>query len=240
MIISHILLLQYLKRATLIVLGYGYRPPPNKESDEISNILSLVISNDIEVIRRPISNKPHPINRQYLNSKTLLHVFILLHPEEHISLQLVHKDINLFLYRKHSCISFSLSAFLSVVKISRQLLHLKNATVAANRRAANPLCATCKHGHTECAKTLMKNADIYLQIVKMTLLTPLPHATLYGHANCAKSLLEIQKYQHLHTRYPWKASPFSFTIKQQMLESVLFSQIHLFFCFLLYISTPPV
>ena len=47
-----------------------------------------------------------------------------------------------------------------MAELTKPLLHLKNATVAANRSAADPLYATCKHSHTECMKTLMNNGDI--------------------------------------------------------------------------------
>ena len=72
--------------ATLTVEEFYYRTTPNQESEETNQILSVLVTEDIEALPSYISNKPHPINRQYLNSKTLLHVFILLHPEEHISL----------------------------------------------------------------------------------------------------------------------------------------------------------
>ena len=173
--------------ATLTVEEFYYRTTPNQESYEINNILSLVVTDLIEVIPPPIDDKPRLIILPLLYSKIILHSSSLLHQEDHISLFLVHKSIILTLFYNNSSTALVFSACLGVAKITELLLHLKNATVAANRSTSDLLCTASKYGHADWVKTLMKNRDIYLRIQKMIQLTPLSHsAALHTRAECVK------------------------------------------------------
>ena len=86
MLTSEILLLEHQTLSTLTVLEFYYPPPLNQESEETYNILSVVVTEDIEALPAYISNKLHPINRQNLYSQTILHSSSLFHQEGYISL----------------------------------------------------------------------------------------------------------------------------------------------------------
>ena len=122
MITSEILLLEHQTLSTLTVEEFCYRPPRKKESDKTNKILSLVVTDLIEVIPPPIDDKPRLINLPLLYSKTILHISSLFHQEDHISLLLAQKTINPSLLSNNSFITFSLSACLGMVELTELLL----------------------------------------------------------------------------------------------------------------------
>ena len=97
MVTSEILLLEHQTMATLTVEEFYYSTTQNQESDKTNNILSVVVTDNIEALPGYISSKPHLLNNAFLYSKTILHSSSLIHQEGHISLSLTQKGITISL-----------------------------------------------------------------------------------------------------------------------------------------------